>query len=68
MDVVKRMLPPYIVASQLKILIPVGMPITIVVPAKTERCTGPRPVVNIWWLHTAQPRNPIAMPLKTIAE
>ena len=25
---------------------------------------GPRPVVNMWWLHTPNPRNPITIPEK----
>ena len=68
MAVTKRMLPPYIVPSQLKILMPVGTPIAIVLAEKTTCGTGPRPVVNMWWLHTAKPSTPIAAPAKTIAE
>ncbi len=45
---VKRMLPPYIVPSQLKILMPVGMPIAIVLAENTTCGTVPRPVVNMW--------------------
>jgi len=48
MEVVKRILPPHSVPSQLKILTPVGTPITNEVSEKAVLATGPRPVVNMW--------------------
>jgi hypothetical protein len=41
--VVKRSLPPHIVASQLKIFTPVGMAMSIVASEKTSRRSGPCP-------------------------
>ena len=64
--VAKRTLPPQMVPSQLKILIPVGMPITKLVSAKAVLTTGPSPVVNMWWLHTAKPMKPMKMPERMI--
>ena len=57
--------PPHIVPIQLNILMPVGMAMAIVVRAKTELATGPRPTVNMWWLQTAQPMNPMVIPERT---
>ncbi|SGO98042.1 Uncharacterised protein [Mycobacterium tuberculosis] len=48
MAVVKRILPPHKVNSQLNTLIPVGTAIAIVAIAKMELATGPIPTVNIW--------------------
>ena len=62
----KRIVPPHRVPSQLKILIPVGMPITKLVRLKAVFATGPRPVVNMWWLHTAKPMKAMKMPENTI--
>ena len=45
--VLKRILPPYIVASQLKILIPVGTAISIVEAAKNEVTGPPSPTANM---------------------
>jgi hypothetical protein len=66
MLVVKRMLPPHMVPSQLKILIPVGMPMSIVDSAKKLSAMGPIPVANMWWLHTPHPSQPMSTPLNTI--
>ena len=40
--------PPVIVASQLKILIPVGTATSMVVSITTKRNSGSAPVVNMW--------------------
>ena len=59
------MLPPQIVASQLKIMMPVGTEIRMVDTAKAVLATGPRPTANMWWAHTPQPMKPMATPEKT---
>jgi len=51
--------PPHIVASQLKILIPVGTAIIIVAAVKYARVSTSRPTTNIWCAQTRNPRNPI---------
>src|SRR5699024_3407328 len=62
------MLPPHIVASQLKILIPVGTAIAIVAIAKIEFATGPRPTVNMWCAQTMKPKNAMNSVANTNAE
>ena len=57
--------PPHIVPIQLKTLMPVGTAISMVVIVNTELATGPRPTVNMWWLHTIQPMNAITTPART---
>lgn len=54
-----EILPPYIVASQLKILIPVGTAIIIVAAVKYARVSVSRPTVYMWWAQTRNPRTPI---------
>ena len=66
MGVLKMILPPHIVPIQLKIFTPVGMAINMVSMEKAEVATIPIPVVNIWWLQTAKPMNPMMPPEKTI--
>ncbi len=61
----KRIEPPHIVPSQLKIFTPVGIAIAIVEIANAELAAGPRPTVNMWWLHTNHPMNPMATPANT---
>ena len=63
--VVNQICPRHIVAIQLNTLIPVGMAMTKLVIANADEATGPRPVVNMWWLHTAKPIKPIKIPAKT---
>ena len=58
---------PCIVASHLKILIPVGTAIAIVATAKIELATGPSPTVNMWWAQTMNPKKAISMVAKTMA-
>ncbi len=60
MDVVKRSLPPQIVASQLKILTPVGTAMIIEVIMKGTRRNGSMPLVNMWCAHTRKPKMPMA--------
>ena len=64
-DVVSRMRPPHIVASQLKILIPVGTAIVMLEKPKTASATSPIPTVNMWWAQTVTERNAMATPEPT---
>jgi len=57
--------PPQRVPIQLKIFTPVGTAIAMVARAKAAVATVPMPVVNMWWLQTAKPRNPMQAPEKT---
>lgn len=50
-----------IVASQLKILIPVGIAMIIVAAVKYARVSISKPTVNMWCAHTINPRKPIAI-------
>src|ERR1043166_758344 len=50
--VLNWMLPPHMVAIQLKILIPVGIPTAIVVIAKKLLAYEFMPMVNMWCAHT----------------
>jgi len=52
---------PYRVAIQEKILIPVGIAITIVAEVKYARVSTSIPTVNIWWAHTTKPKAAIAL-------
>jgi hypothetical protein len=52
MGVAKRILPPHMVATQLKILMPVGMPTIMVDRAKKVLPTDVMPTVNMWCAHT----------------
>jgi len=47
------------VATQLKILIPVGTAIIIVALVKYARVSTSKPTVNIWCAQTIKPKNPI---------
>ena len=53
------------VPIQLKILTPVGTAIAIVISANAAVAVVPMPVVNMWWLQTPKPRNPIEAPENT---
>jgi len=53
------MRPPNIVATQLKILIPVGTAIIIVALVKYARVSTSKPTVNMWCAQTIKPKNPI---------
>lgn len=50
---------PYIVANQLKTLIPVGTAIIIVAEVKYARVSTSIPTVNIWCAQTINPKRPI---------
>src|SRR5207253_6383581 len=67
MGVARLILPPYIVASQLKILMPVGMATNSVAAAKKVLEMDVMPTVNIWWAHTPMLMNPMATVAPTIA-
>jgi hypothetical protein len=53
------------VASQLKILIPVGTAIVMLEKPKSAFSTSPKPTVNMWWAQTVAERNAIATPEPT---
>ena len=55
-----RRFPRQVVASQLKILIPVGTAITIDEIMKNESSPTGSPVVNMWCAQTSSERKPIA--------
>ena len=57
---------PYIVASHLKILIPVGTAMIIVIDVRYARVSTSVPTVNMWCAHTTNPNNPIAIMAKII--
>ena len=57
--VVKRILPPHIVPSQLKILMPVGTAISMVETAKKVFAAGVMPTANMWCAHTPRLMKPI---------
>ncbi len=52
-------LPPHMVASQLKILIPVGTAIAIVDSTKNVFAAGLMPTVNMWCAQTLMAMNPM---------
>src|SRR5262245_7401273 len=54
--VVKRMLPPQSVPSQLKVLMADGTAMTMVEIMKVVPRIGFMPDWNMWWPHTIQPR------------
>src|SRR5258708_40298035 len=58
--VAKRIRPPYIVATQLKILIPVGIAISMVDAANAEFRGAPMPTAHMWWAQTVIDRKPMA--------
>jgi len=60
-DVLYLILDPWIVASHLNTLIPVGTAMIIVAAVKYARVSTSKPTVNIWWAHTINPT--IAIPI-----
>src|SRR3990170_2674997 len=54
-----EMLPRQSVASQLKILTPVGTATAMVASMNGTRAVRESPVVNMWWAHTRKPTNPM---------
>ena len=66
--VANQILPPHMVAIQLRIFTPVGTAMNIVDNENAATETGPIPETNMWWAHTPQPMNPMAIPEKTTNE
>ena len=64
--VAKRILPPHIVPSQLKILMPVGTATRNVEVAKKLFAAGVMPTANMWCAHTLKLMKPIAIDAATI--
>jgi len=54
-------LDPYMLYTQLKILIPVGIAIIIVAIEKYKRVSTSKPTVNMWCAHTKNPNKPIEL-------
>ncbi len=54
------------VASQLKILMPVGTAMAMVVAANSVFTGAPRPTANMWCAHTLAPMKPMARVAATI--
>ena len=67
MGVAKRILPPHMVASQLKILMPVGTAMIMVESVKKAFATEVMPTVNIWCAHTPSEMNTIPTEAATMA-
>ena len=57
MALLRAILPPHSVASQLKNLMPVGTAMKAVAIVKNSRIQGGVALVNMWWAHTISPRN-----------
>ena len=55
-----RIFPPYMVASQLKIFIPVGTATSMVEAAKNELSGLPMPTANMWWAQVPMATRPMA--------
>ena len=62
----KRMRPPYMVNSQLKIFTPVGTAITIVAMPKMALTSAPAPMVKKWCSQTMNEMMQIAIVATTI--
>ncbi len=60
MEVVKRSLPPQMVASHQKIFTPVGTAMIIDVIMNGMRSSGSMPLVNMWCAQTRKPKMPMA--------
>ena len=60
MGVSKRSFPPHMVPSQLKILMPVGIPTIMVEMAKKVFPVDVIPIVNMWWAQTLRLTKAIA--------
>src|SRR5229473_8048618 len=59
--------PCMIVPSQLKVLIADGTPMPMVMIEKANAVYGLMPLINMWWPHTMNPRNPIDSMAYTMA-
>src|SRR3990172_9141649 len=58
--VLRRILPPHMVAIQLNTFPPEGTAIVTVAIMNGTRTLMSMPVVNMWWTHTVNPSSPIA--------
>ena len=67
METVKWILPPHSVASQLKILMPVGTEMTMVASVKKALAPEAMPTVNMWCAHTLRLMKPMPTDAATIA-
>src|SRR5258708_26751717 len=67
MGEVKRIRPCHSVPSQLNVLIADGTPIPMVMIENANAVYGLMPLMNMWWPHTMNPRNPIDSMAYTIA-
>lgn len=56
-----NILVPWIVVIHLNTLIPVGTAMIMVAEVKYARVSTSIPIVNMWWAHTINPRNPMDM-------
>jgi hypothetical protein len=65
--VLSWMRPPHMVPSQLKILMPVGMPTAMVVMAKKLFAYEFMPTVNMWCAHTLKLTKPMPTEAATMA-
>src|SRR5262249_77003 len=65
--VANQIRPPYMVAIQLKILIPVGTATSIVEITKKMLEPGDMPMVNMWWAQTLTPMAPMPTVAPTMA-
>src|SRR5205814_9159192 len=62
----KRRLPRHIVPIQLNTLMADGTEMIMVVTMNVEPSVGFMPLMNMWWPHTIQPRNPMPTSANTI--
>ncbi len=67
MAVVKRILPPHNVPSQLMVLIADGTPMASVMRLNAKPVYGLMPLMNMWWPHTKKPSKPMAKIAYTMA-
>src|SRR5229473_1272082 len=63
----KRIRRPHSVPSQLKVLIADGTPMAMVMIENANAVYGLMPLINMWWPHTMNPRNPIDSMAYTMA-
>src|SRR2546426_8456906 len=64
---VNRNFPRQRVPSQLKVLIADGTPMAMVMIENANAVYGLMPLINMWWPHTMNPRNPIDSMAYTMA-
>src|SRR3979409_1541078 len=66
MGVLNSIFPPHMVASQLKILMPVGTAMAMVESTKKVFAFAFMPTVNMWWAHTLMAMNAMQTVAATI--